>query len=590
MYEILNKINSPKDLKKLSFEELDELAKEIRLACLNRTSEIGGHIGSNLCVAELSIALHYVFDFFKDKLILDVSHQCYPHKILTGRKDGFIDATKMKDISGYLAPNESEFDLFHIGHTSTSISLGAGLAKARDLNHEKFNVVALIGDCSLSGGEAFEGLNNIGATSTNFIVVVNDNDMGIAENQGALANNLRELKSSKGKSKNNFFKSLGFDYIYIENGNNVKSLIEEFSKIKNINHPIVVHVNTIKGNGYDFAMSEKEKWHFRQPFDIETGELKTNSPSYDYYKLTHDFLIKKHKENKDVVVVTAATPGLCGFTQDLRDTFAERFVDVTIAEEHAVAYVSALAKAGKRPVFGVYSSFIQRSYDQLSQELALNNSPAIILVFKSGITAANATHLGLFDIALTKSIPNLVCMSPSSPEEYVSMFEWAINQTSHPVVIRVPLNSIDKPVNLEVQEEKSYFPAKFETVKSGEKVCILALGKFFKLGEQLCKTLEEKHSINATLINPIYSNILDEDTLNNLSIDHSVFVSIEDGVIDGGFGESVSRHLAKQGKIVLNFGAERKFTSNISVATLKEKFGLTTENMTSEILNALKNK
>ena len=589
MYEILNKINSPKDLKKLSFEELDELAKEIRLACLNRASEIGGHIGSNLCVAELSIALHYVFDFLKDKLVLDVSHQCYPHKILTGRKDGFIDATKMKDISGYLAPNESEFDLFHIGHTSTSISLGAGLAKARDLNHEKFNVVALIGDGSLSGGEAFEGLNNIGATSTNFIVVVNDNDMGIAENQGALANNLRELKSSKGKSKNNFFKSLGFDYIYIENGNNVKSLIEEFSKIKNIYHPIVVHVNTIKGNGYDFAMSEKEKWHFRQPFDIETGELKTSSPSYDYYKLTHDFLLKKHKENKDLVVVTAATPGLCGFTQDLRDTFAERFVDVTIAEEHAVAYVSALAKAGKRPVFGVYSSFIQRSYDQLSQELALNNSPAIILVFKSGITAANATHLGLFDIALTKSIPNLVCMSPSSPEEYVSMFEWAINQTSHPVVIRVPLNSIDKPVNLEVQEEKSYFPAKFETVKSGEKVCILALGKFFKLGEQLCKTLEEKHSINATLINPIYSNILDEDTLNNLSIDHSVFVTIEDGVIDGGFGESVSRHLAKHGKIVLNFGAEREFTSNISVATLKEKFGLTTENMTSEILNALKN-
>ena len=589
MFEILNKINSPKDLKKLSFEELEKLAKEIRFACLNRTSEIGGHIGSNLCVAELTIALHYVFDFLKDKLILDVSHQCYPHKILTGRKSGFIDESKMKDISGYLAPNESDYDLFHIGHTSTSISLGAGLAKARDLNREKFNIVTLIGDCSLSGGEAFEGLNNVGATNSNFIVIVNDNDMGIAENQGALAKNLRELKNTKGKCENNYFKSLGFDYTYIEDGNNVEILINELSKIKNINHPIVVHVNTMKGNGYQFAMTEKEKWHFRQPFDIETGELKTLAPSYDYYKLTHDLLIKKHKENKDIVVVTAATPGLCGFTQDLRDPYAERFVDVTIAEEHAVAYVSALAKAGKRPVFGVYSSFIQRAYDQLSQELALNNSPAVILVFKSGITAANATHLGVFDIALTKSIPNLVCLSPSSPEEYVSMFEWAINQTSHPVVIRVPLDSINKPVELEITQEKSYFPAKFETVKSGDKVCILALGKFFKMGEKLCTHLEEEHKIIATLINPIYSNILDENTLNNLSIDHSVFVTIEDGVIDGGFGESVSRHLAKHGKVVLNFGAEREFTSNTPVATLKEKFGLTTENMTNEILNALKN-
>ena len=587
MYKILNKINSPKDLKKLSFEELKELANEIRLACLNRTSEIGGHIGSNLCVAELTIAIHYVFDFLKDKLVLDVSHQCYPHKILTGRKSGFIEPDKMKDISGYLAPNESEYDLFHIGHTSTSISLASGIAKARDLNKQKFNVVAMIGDGSLSGGEAFEGLNNAGATNSNFIVIINDNDMSIAENQGALARNLRKLKNSKGKSENNFFKSLGFDYLYIEDGNNVEILINELSKIKNISHPIVVHVNTVKGNGYNFAMNEKEKWHFRQPFNIETGELKTATPTYDYYKLTHDYLLNEHKKNKDLVVVTAATPGLCGFTQDLRDTFAERFVDVTIAEEHAVAYVSALAKSGKRPVFGVYSSFIQRAYDQLSQELSLNNSPAVILVFKGGISAANATHLGVFDIALTKSIPNLVCMSPATPNEYVSMLNWAINQTSHPVMIRVPFNSIDNPVDLDLKEEKSYYPAKFETVKSGEKVCILALGKFFKLGEQVCTYLEENHGFNATLINPIYSNILDKDMLDSLSIDHTVFVTLEDGVVAGGFGESVSSYLSKYGKVVLNFGAEKEFTSNVSVATLKEKYGLNPEFIANEIMKKL---
>ena len=587
MYKILNKIDSPKDLKKLSFEELNLLADEIKLACLNRTSKVGGHIGSNLCVSELTIALHYVFDFLKDKLVFDVSHQCYPHKILTGRKSGFIDDDKMKDVSGYLAPNESDYDLFHIGHTSTSISLACGLAKARDLDNQNYNVVAVIGDGSLSGGEAFEGLNNAGSINSNFIVIVNDNDMSIAENQGALAKNLRELKNSKGTCKNNFFKSLGFDYLYIEEGNNVEVLINELSKIKNTNHPIAVHINTIKGNGYNFAMSEKEKWHFRQPFNIETGELKTTNSSYDYYKLTHDFLLNENKTNKDLVVVTAATPALCGFTQDLRDAFAERFVDVAIAEEHAVAYVSALAKAGKRPVFGVCSSFIQRTYDQLSQDLSLNNSPAVILVFKGGISAANATHLSVFDIPLTKSIPNLVCLSPTTPNEYISMFKWALKQNERPVVIRVPLNPIDKPITFDNVEQKTYFPAEYKMIKNGENICILALGNIFNLGEKVCCYLEENYGLKPTLINPIYSNILDKNMLDKLSSNHSIFVTLEDGVVDGGFGESISRHLAKRGKVVLNFGAEKEFTSNIPVATLKEKYGLTPEFIANEIMKKI---
>ncbi len=587
MFEILNKINSPKDLQGLTLEELEKLADAVHFACLTRTSEIGGHIGSNLCVVELTIALHYVFDFLKDKLVLDVSHQCYPHKILTGRKFGFTDSARMKEVSGYLAPNESEYDLFHIGHTSTSISLAVGLAKARDLSNQTHNVVALIGDGSLSGGEAFEGLNNAGVLNSNFIVVVNDNDMSIAENQGALCQNLRELKQSKGKASNNFFKALGFDYVYIEDGNKLETLITEFQKIKDSNHPVVVHVSTIKGNGYNPALEEKEKWHFSQPFNVETGELKLQAPSYDYLKLTHDILMDKEKTNKDVVVVTAATPGLCGFTQDLRDAFAERFVDVAIAEEHAVAFVSALAKAGKRPVFGVYSSFIQRAYDQLSQDLALNKSPAVILVFKGGMSAANATHLGIFDIALTKSIPNLVCLSPTSPEEYVSMFDWAITQTENPVIIRVPLGAIDKPVSLEA-EKQTYLPARFEIKNNGSEVCIFALGKFFDIGEKLVKHLESNYGVTATLVNPKYSNLIDTSLLNSLALSHSVFVTLEDGVVAGGFGESIASELAKQGKTVLNFGAEREFVSNLPIASQKEKYGITLDAITNKILSALK--
>lgn len=586
MFEILNKINSPKDLKNLSFDELEALANDVRLACLTRVSEVGGHVGSNLGVAELMIALHYVFDFETDKLVLDVSHQCYPHKILTGRKNGFINKDEMKSVTGYLAPSESEYDIFQIGHTSTSISLATGLAKARDLNHETHNVVTLIGDGSLSGGEAFEGLNNAGTLGTNFIVVVNDNDMSIAENQGSLYVNLRELKNTRGVCSGNFFKTLGFDYVFVQDGNDVKSLVEALSKVKDISHPIIVHVSTLKGNGYEKAVQSKEEWHFKGPFDIESGELKKSASAFNYNKLTHDYFMKKAETDDDVVLVTAATPSLCGFTQDLREKYADRFVDVAIAEEHAVAFVSGLAKAEKKPVFGVNSSFIQRTYDQLSQELALNSLPAVVLVYSGGISGANATHLGLFDIALTKSIPNLICLSPTSPEEYLSMLEWAINQTEKPVIIRVPNEPIKTEPSIEVQAER-YLPVQSKVVNHGENVCVIGLGNFLTLAKEVVSDLKENHNINATLVNAIYSNLLDKNLLAELAKSHKIFVTLEDGVLAGGFGESVASELAKYGVVVLNFGADKEFTDNVSIAELKNRYGLTAKNIVSKIIENL---
>ena len=587
MYEILKNINSPKDLKNLNIKDLETLAQDVRDACLFRVSEGGGHVGSNLGVVELTIALHYVFDFEIDKLVFDVSHQCYPHKILTGRKNGFLNKDEFGLVSGYLSPKESPYDLFNIGHTSTSISLSTGLAKARDLNHETFNVVSLIGDGSLSGGEAFEGLNNAGTLNSNFIIVVNDNDMSIAENQGSLYLNLRELKKTKGVCSNNFFKTLGFDYLYVEEGNNLKTLIDVFSKIKNIDHPIVVHVNTLKGCGYSPATTSKEDWHFKAPFDIETGYIKNKTPAYDYIKLTHDYFMKKSKEDKDFVVVTAATPKICGFTPDLREELGNRFIDVAIAEEHAVAMISGLAKAGKKPVFGVNSSFIQRAYDQLSQELALNNLPAVILVYKSGINSASATHLGLFDIALTKSIPNLVCMSPTTPKEYLSVLEWSINQKEKPVIIRVPTGIIEDLPSLEF-DAKKYLPVKFEIVEQGKDVCIMGLGSYFSIAKKVSSVLKTNYNLSPTLLNPLYSNLLDIELLEKLLKTHKVFVTIEDGVVSGGFGESVASLLTKFGATVLNFGADKVFTDREPLNELKQRFGLTSENISAQIIKHLK--
>ena len=435
----IEQINSPKDLKQLTAEQMTVLAGEIRQALLNRLSTCGGHIGPNLGMVEATIALHFVFDSPKDKLVFDVSHQCYTHKILTGRKEAFLDPAKYASVSGYTNPYESEHDFFTIGHTSTSVSLACGLAKARDLKRDSENVIAVIGDGSLSGGEAYEGLSNAAEMGTNLIIVVNDNDMSIAENHGGLYGNLRQLRESKGEAPCNFFKSLGLDYLYVDEGNDISALIAAFRQVKDASHPVVVHIHTQKGKGYAFAEQNREKYHWGGPFNLQTGEPKNRSTAEDYGDLTGRFLLEEMAKDPTLVAISSGTPTVLGFTPERRQQAGRQFVDVGIAEEHAVALASGIAANGGHPVYGVYSTFIQRCYDQLSQDLCINNNPAVIAVFAGTVNGMNdVTHLGFFDIPLIANIPNMVYLAPTCKEEYFAMMRWAIQQREHPVAVRVP--------------------------------------------------------------------------------------------------------------------------------------------------------
>ncbi len=585
MYKILERVNTPEDIKNFSIAELNLLAGDVRNAVLNRVSKKGGHVGPNLGVVEATIALHYVFDFDTDKIVFDVSHQCYPHKVLTGRKNGFINDSELGTVSSYLNPKESGYDTFKVGHTSTSISLAAGLAKARDLNGGNYNVVALIGDGSLSGGEAFEGLNNASMLGSNFIVVVNDNEMSIAENQGGLYKNLAELRESNGFAENNIFKAFGFDYHYTDKGNDIQSLIEIFKKVKNSKRPVVVHIHTIKGYGYLNAETSKELWHFRAPFNLESGELNTPAPKHTALYVS-EFLLNKAKKDKSIVVVTAATPGICGLSKQVRDKLDTQYVDVGIAEEHAIAFVSGLAKNGAKPVAIFNSSFLQRTYDQLSQDLALNNSPAVILVNRGGISSASATHLGVFDIPLVSNIPNLVCISPTTISETLSVLDWAIEQKEHPVVIRMPIindnEEVDEITPFEFNENK------FKLEKSGDTVAIVGLGNFLKLAKQVADELYLTHGISASVINPLYYSGIDKELLDHLKLNHKLVVTLEDGVIDGGFGEKIARYYSASDIKVLNFGAQKEFTDDEITDLIYERNNLTVPQIVQKIMRQLK--
>ena len=586
MYKILDNINSPKDLKKLSVSELEVLAEDVRNAVLNRVSKIGGHVGSNLGVVEATIALHYVFDFLKDKLVIDISHQCYPHKILTGRKHGFVDDEKLKTVSGYLSPEESDYDTFKIGHTSTSISLGAGIAKARDLNEEKFAVVALVGDGSLSGGEAFEGLNNASVLNSNMIIVVNDNEMSIAPNQGGLYKNLQELRESNGKCKNNFFKAFGFDYIYLEEGNNVEKLIATFKSVKNTKKPVVVHIHTQKGKGVEYAETKKERWHFSAPFNIETGKLVSEKNNNTSFKAVANYLKNKAKLTNNLAVITAATPGIFGFDEEFRKELGKQYIDVGIAEEHAVAFASGLAKAGAKPVLAFNSSFVQRTYDQLSQDLALNNSPVVVLVYRGELSGASSTHLGIFDLSMINNIPNLVCISPTNTTELLSVLDWAIEQNEKSIVVRVPTETVNEDVVLENFEQPI---GKSKLVDLKQDVVLFGLGVFFKLAQDVQKVLKEKYNIESSLVDPVFTSTLDRELLENLKENHSLAVTFENGLLDGGFGEKIARFYGNSKMQVLNFGATKEFTDCVPLSELKERYHLTPELAAEDIANAFKN-
>ena len=580
---ILDKINSAGDLKNLDLSELNTLADEMRDLIIKKVNTIGGHMGPNLGIVEATIALHRVFESPKDKIIYDVSHQCYSHKILTGRKDGYTDSEKYLKYTGYTAPEESEHDLFKIGHTSTSVSLACGVAKARDLKEEKGNVIALIGDGSLSGGEALEGLDNAATLKSNFIVIVNDNGMSIAENHGGLYDNLRLLRESDGKAELNFFKTLGFDYYFLKEGNNIEKLIQMFEKVKDIEHPVVVHICTQKGNGLKPAEENREMFHWVMPGVLD--EKPIAAPQDTYASLALDYMLKKAKEDKTFIAVNAGTPGVFGFNSKVREELGKQYTDVGIAEEHAVAYCSALAKSGAKPVLSIMSSFVQRTYDQLSQDLCLNNSPITMLVHWGGISGADATHLCTFDMSMISNIPNMVYLAPANKEEYLSMLDWAVNQTQYPVAIRVP--------NVDVvstgMEDKTDFSIlnKFKVEKQGEKVAILGLGNFFGLACNVAEEIKSRLGFEATVINPRYITGLDKELLEQLKEKHQLVITLEDGILDGGFGEKISRFYGNSCVKVLNYGAKKEFTDRVPVEELYTRYRLKQELIVEDICKYL---
>lgn len=572
---ILDKVNSPSDVKKLNKDELNTLAGEIRKVLINKIEITGGHMGSNLGFIEPTIALHYVFSTPKDKIIYDVSHQCYTHKILTGRKDNFLDESKFDDISGYTNPNESIHDFFQIGHTSTSISLACGMAIARDLKKEDGNVIAVIGDGSLTGGEAFEGLNNASVLKSNIIIVVNDNEMSIAENKGGMVGALKTLRESDGTCNNNFFKALGFDYYYVKDGNDVEALIDVFKKVKDVNHPVVIHVHTLKGKGYLPAQENKERGHWLMPKDFKFKNEET------YEEIFKNFIYEKASNDESIIGITAATPGVVGFTKEFREKVKKHYLDVGIAEQHAVTLSSAIAKAGAKPYFGVHSSFIQRAYDQLSQCLALNNNPAVIVVFSAGLSSMDATHVGAFDIPLISNIPNLVYLAPTCKEEFVSMLEYSYAEKEHPIVIRVPQDDV---LVKKVEDKTDYWNLnKFKVEHKGNTVAVLAVGDFYRLGMSLKDALKEELNIDATFINPVYLTGLDLELLEKLKEDHSITVTLENGVLDGGFGEKIARYYGNSTMKVLNYGGKKEFTDRKSLNDIYEENHLTTSKMLEDI-------
>lgn len=583
---ILDKINNSKDVKLLTIDEMTALAEEMRELIIKKVNTIGGHMAPNLGIAEATIALHYVFNLPSDKIIYDVSHQCYPHKILTGRKEGFTDPDKYLKYTGYTAPEESEYDLFKIGHTSTSVSLAAGVAKARDLKGEKYNVIALIGDGSLSGGEALEGLDNAAVLNSNIIIIVNDNEMSIAENHGGLYGNLKQLRETQGQAECNMFKALGFDYMYVENGNNVQDLINAFSRIKDTNKPTVVHIHTLKGKGLAQAEKDKETFHFTMPGILDTKPENIQTSTEDYTSITKDFISAKIKSDKNAIVIAAGTPGVFGFDKKYRQEMGSQYTDVGIAEEHAVAYASALAKSGAKPIFTVMSSFIQRTYDQLSQDLGLNNSPITMLVYWGGISNADATHLCTFDIPLISNIPNLVYMSPTNKEEYLAMLEYAYNQNEHPTAIRVPAAEL---ISTGIPDTTDYSKInKYKVISKGSKIAILGLGNFFNLAVEVKDELISKYGINPTLINPIYTTGIDRELLESLKQDHELVITLEDGCLDGGFGEKISRFYGNSDIKTLNFGAEKEFSDRVPLKELYNRYHLTKELIIKDIQNTLK--
>ena len=581
----LERIDGPNDVKKLSLEQMDVLAQEMREALFRKLSKHGGHFGPNFGMVEATIALHTVFDSPKDKMVFDVSHQSYCHKMLTGRKDAFLYEEHYDDVSGYSEPSESAHDFFVIGHTSTSVSLACGLAKGRDLLGGSENIIAIIGDGSLSGGEALEGLDFAAELNSNLIIVVNDNDMSIAENHGGLYQNLKLLRDTEGKAACNLFRAMGLDYVFVKNGNDIPSLIEAFKQVKDSTYPVVVHICTQKGKGYAPAEQDKETWHWCMPFDPETGKPLMADAGEDYSELTAQYLLEKMKKDPAVVGITSATPPILGFTPDKRKLAGKQFVDVGIAEETAVALASGIAANGGKPVYGVYSTFIQRTYDQLSQDLCVNSNAATILVFAASVYGMNdVTHLGIYDIPMMANIPNLVYLAPTTKEEYMAMLDWSVEQKEYPVAIRVPMTVVSsgKSCTKDFAKLNTY-----EVTQKGSRVAAIGLGNFYALGQTAAQEIAKQTGVQPTVINPMYITGVDEELLESLKAEHDVVITVEDGILDGGFGEKIARFYGSSNMKVLNYGLKKEFLDRYDAEDVVKRNRLTAEQIAEDVVALL---
>lgn len=577
-------INNPKDLKKLSLDQCVVLAEEIRYAILHTVSVIGGHLASNLGIVEATIALHYVFDSPKDKIIFDTSHQCYTHKILTGRKDAYLKSQQYKKYSGYTNPDESVHDYFKLGHTSTSISLACGLAKARDLRGDKENIIAVIGDGSLSGGQAFEGLNYGGSEiKGNFIILFNDNQMSIAENHGGMYESIRILRETKGKAANNIFKFFGYEYKYVENGNDVLELISILQQAKDIDHQIVIHMCTEKGKGYEVTEKNKEASHFVKAFDLKIGDIQKQIVGERYDVIVRDFLMEKMKADRNIVIMTAAMPVVLSLTEDIRRLIGEQYIDVGIAEEHAISMAGGIAKNGGKPVFFTRATFFQRAYDQISQDICINKLPITMLLINSSVYAAtDMTHIGVFDIAMMSNIPNLVMLAPANKQEYLAMLDWSIEQNEYPVAIRPPRNGVYYAA-YEVDKDFSTLN-KFQMTVRGEEIAVIALGDFYQLGEEVIQLIQDEIHVNASLINPRYASGIDELLLSELPRTHSIIITLEDGILEGGFGQKISSFYGKVNVKVLNYGLQKEFVDFYDTEKILKRNRLKPELIVEDII------
>ena len=632
---ILSSIHTPADVHALSAQQLRDLCLEIRATLLDYGKQHGGHIGSNLGVVELTVALHRVFDSPRDRFIFDVSHQSYVHKMLTGRAEAYLDQSRFDEVTGFTNPLESEHDSFVLGHTGTSISLACGLAKTRDMQRGAAgestigNVIAIIGDGSLSSAIAFEGLNNAAEQGGNLIIIVNDNEMSIAEDFGGMYGQLAKLRTSNGMAELNLFKAFGLDYRYVEQGNDVDALVEVLNEVKDIDHPIVVHIHTTKGlgfndeteadNGSDGCNQTNPQPHAGQCEanhwqDPEASLGKPLDARKYYGEMAMASLERRFDNEPGLVVISPATPGSNGITRDFRERAGAHYVDTGITEEHAAAFAAGIARAGGRPVLATSATFFQRTFDQLQQELALNHVPATLLIFGAGISGADNTHSGTFDMTMFANVPDVTCLAPASGEQMLDVLAWATGPSGHGVVaIRMPgeqILALERAADMAfdpLQRAEEHDPAvniagacpfaRYQIVQPGRDVAILGLGNTMPLAAEITSALaendEEHAAITATLVDALQYSTMDAELLAMLADGHRLVVTLEDGQLEGGWGEKVTAFYANSSNTkashvrVLNFGAAKEFTDRVPLGELNERYGLTSETIVSRIRGIL---